>query len=164
MDSFNPPLCIKHHPIYALPHPDQRHYLLLVANAEHYGSFAQAESWRAGNLHDEAVQCRVLGLEFYVGPPRETDERPAQSLPSIPSELHEENTVLPSDIVRESGLSRADRRLLGYVETVLGALDDPDFRAAWVSLTRFAHKRLTSGRRSGRDAAQYPPARASCPR
>ena len=121
---------------------------------------------RGLDLHVSTIQalCRVLGLEFYVGPPRETDERPAQSLPSIPSELHEENTVLPSDIVRESGLSRADRRLLGYVETVLGALDDADFRAAWVSPTRFAHKRLTSGRRSGRDAAQYPPARASCPR
>ena len=96
--------------------------------------------------------CRVLGLEFYVGPPRETDKRPSQSVTYTPPEPHGENTVLASDGVRESGLSRADRRLLGYIEKALGALDDQDFRAALVSLTRFAHKRLASGQHSGESA------------
>ena len=73
----------------------------------------------------------------------------------IPSELHGENAALSSDGVRESDLSRADRRLLGYIETVLGALDDPDFRAALVSLTRFAHKRSASGQPSGGEATHY---------
>ena len=93
--------------------------------------------------------CRVLSLEFYVGPPRETGESPAQSVIYTPSELPGGDAVLPSDGVRESGLSRADRRLLSYVEMVLSALDDQDFRAALVSLTRFAHKRVTSGQHSG---------------
>lgn len=92
--------------------------------------------------------CRVLGLEFYVGPPREAGESPSQSETHTPSEVHGGDVVLPSDVVRESTLSRADRRLLGYIGTVLGALDDPDFRAALVSLTRFANKRLTSGQHS----------------
>ena len=97
--------------------------------------------------------CRVLGLEFYVGPPRETGEGPSQSETDAPSELHGGDAVPPSDVVRESDLSRADRRLLGYIETMLSALDDPDFRAALVSLTRFAHKRLPSGQPSGRETA-----------
>ncbi len=96
--------------------------------------------------------CRVLDLEFYVGPPRETSERTTPSVTDIPSELHGENPSLSSDVVRKSDLSRADRRLLGYIETMLSALDDPDFRAALVSLTRFAHKRLTSGQPSGGEA------------
>ena len=96
--------------------------------------------------------CRVLSLEFYVGPPRETGESLSQSETYLPSEPHGEDTVLPSDGVQESHLSRTDRRLLGYIETVLGALDDPDFRAALVSLTRFAHKRLPSGQPSGEEA------------
>ena len=66
--------------------------------------------------------------------------------------MHGGEAVLPSDVVQEPTLSRTDRRLLGYIETVLGALDDPDFRAALVSLTRFAHKRLTSGQSSGGEA------------
>lgn len=96
--------------------------------------------------------CRVLGLEFYVGPPRETGESPSQSETDAPSEMPGGEAVLPADFAGESTLSRADRRLLGYIETVLSALDDPDFRAALVSLTRFAHKRSVSGQGSGNDA------------
>ena len=92
--------------------------------------------------------CRVLGLEFYVGPPRETGEGSSQSETYVLSEIHEGDAVFPSDSTRESTLSRTDRRLLGYIETILSALDDPDFRAALVSLTRFAHKRLPSGQPS----------------
>ena len=96
--------------------------------------------------------CRVLGLEFYVGPPRETGESPSQSETYTPSEMHGGDAVLPADVVGESTLSRTDRRLLGYIETVLGTLDDQDFRAALVSLTRFAHKRLPSGQPSSGEA------------
>ncbi len=93
--------------------------------------------------------CRVLGLEFYVGPPRETTGR---SETDTPLEQREGNVALSSGDVRESTLSHTDRRLLGYIETVLSALDDPDFRATLVSLARFAHKRLTSGQPSGGEA------------
>ena len=96
--------------------------------------------------------CRVLGLEFYVGPPRETGESLSQSETYTPSEMHGGDVALPSDVVEESTLSRADRRLLSHIETVLGALDDPDFRAALVSLTRFAHKRSASGPHSDGEA------------
>ena len=96
--------------------------------------------------------CRVLGLEFYVGPPRETGESPSQSETYTSSETHGGEAVLPADVGEESPLSRTDRRLLGSIETVLGALDDPDFRAALVSLTRFAHKRSVSGQGSDSDA------------
>ena len=98
--------------------------------------------------------CRVLGLEFYVGPPRETGESPSQSEAYPPSEMHAGEAVLPADVGGESTLSRTDRRLLDYIETVLGTLDDQDFRAALVSLTRFAHKRLPSGQPSGQPVAQ----------
>ena len=100
--------------------------------------------------------CRVLGLEFYVGPPRAASESPARSGADTPSEPPQRGgkAALSADVVREPGLSRADRRLLGYIEDVLGALDDPDFRTALTGLTRFAHKRSASGQRSGRNAGQ----------
>ena len=96
--------------------------------------------------------CRVLGLEFYVGPPRETGESPAPSVIYTPSEPYGEGAVSSSHSVQESGLNYADRRLLDYIEAVLDTLDDPDFRAALMSLTRFAHKRLPSGQPSGGSA------------
>ena len=98
--------------------------------------------------------CRVLGLEFYVGPPRGAGERPARSGADTHLDLPRQggDAVPSSDVVRESGLSCADRRLLRYIEEVLGALDDPDLRAALASLTRFAHKRSASGQGSGGDA------------
>lgn len=96
--------------------------------------------------------CRVLDLEFYVGPPREMGENPSQSETYTPSEGHGGDVALPSDVVEESTLSRADRRLLSHIEMVLGTLDDPDFRAALVSLTRFAHKRFASSPHSDGNA------------
>ncbi len=109
---------------------------------------------RGPDLRVSTIQalCQVLGLEFYVGPPREKSEGPSQSETDTPSRLHGGEAVPPSDVVRGSDLSRTDRRLLDYIEAVLGALDDPDFRAALVSLTRFAHKRLPSGQSSDGEA------------
>jgi len=98
--------------------------------------------------------CRVLGLEFYVGPPRETGERSSQSETYAPSEIPAGDAEQPSIVVGKSTLNRTDCRLLGYIETVLGALDDPDFRTALMSLTRFAHKRLPSGQPSGGEATR----------
>ncbi len=98
--------------------------------------------------------CRVLDLEFYVGPPRETDEGPARWEVDTSVALPVENAAPSSDGVRGSSLSRTDQRLLDAIERVLHMLDDPDFRAALMSLTRFAHKRVTSGQcMAGADAA-----------
>ena len=76
--------------------------------------------------------CRVLGLEFYVGPLRETGSQPARSESSPYPELQEqgERLVSSAGVVREAGLSRADHQLLRSIEEVLGRLDDPDFRTA----------------------------------
>ena len=91
--------------------------------------------------------CGVLGLEFYVGPPRGASERPARSEADLRSELQEqgERAVASAGVVQEAGLSHADRRLLRYIEEVLSTLDDPDLRATLASLTRFAHKRSVPG-------------------
>ena len=90
--------------------------------------------------------CRELGLEFYVGPPREANERHERSDAAPHAGLHQ------SDVVREADLNRADRHLLRSIEEALGVLDDLDFRATLASLARFAHRRATSGQDS--DAAQ----------
>ena len=98
--------------------------------------------------------CRVLGLEFYVGPLRETGPQPARSESSSYPELQEqgERLVSSAGVVREAGLSRADHQLLRSIGEVLGRLDDPDLRAALASLMRFAHKRAASGQGAGGDA------------
>lgn len=95
--------------------------------------------------------CRVLGLEFYVGPPREVGDSPARSEADPYSDMQEPcgDATASAGVVRESGLSRADRRLLRSIEDVLAALDDLDFRATLASLTRFAHKHAASGQGAG---------------
>ncbi len=98
--------------------------------------------------------CRVLGLEFYVGPLRETGSQPARSESSRYPELQEqgERLVSSAGVVREAGLSRADHQLLRSIGEVLGRLDDPDLRTALASLMRFAHKHVASGQGAGGDA------------
>ena len=95
--------------------------------------------------------CRVLGLEFYVGPPREAGDSPARSGVDLPLDLPQQggSALGSADVVREAGLSRADRHLLRSIEDVLAALDDLDFRATLASLTRFAHKHAASGQGAG---------------
>lgn len=95
--------------------------------------------------------CRVLGLEFYVGPLRETGPQPARS-PYPELQEQGERLVSSAGVVREAGLSRADHQLLRSIGEVLGRLDDPDLRTALASLMRFAHKHAASGQGAGGDA------------
>lgn len=95
--------------------------------------------------------CRVLGLEFYVGPLRETGSQPARS-PYPELQEQGERLVSSAGVVREAGLSRADHQLLRSIGEVLGRLDDPDLRTALASLMRFAHKHAASGQAAGGDA------------
>ena len=90
--------------------------------------------------------CQVLGLEFYVGPPRGADAQPALLRP-------DEGGLEATGIVGEAGLSRADRLLLRAIEDVLVALDDPEFRVTLASLTRFAYKRSAAGQDAGGQTA-----------